>query len=163
MNSKLRVIEVLFMIALILAFATTGIFIIQEKNDYAMLSLTSTSLIALIEFYLVLTGRTGKVIDLRGATNRNPKGSYANNDYSDPFLEEDFENVGKSVHSLEAAKSFAGKNKKRTGKTISTMRNTGSFSGDSGRFSSEGVGNMRVYQRGEKIDYAHSDDLDEDW
>lgn len=153
MNNKLRFIEILFMVILILAFAMTGIFIMQGKNDYAIISLSATSGIVLIEFYFVMTGQTGRVIDLRGATNRNPKGKYGTGDYSDPLFEEDYDYSSKSVHSLSEVKSRSGRSGNNSAFTGALSNRTGEMT-----FSSEGVGNMRVYQRGEKIDYANSED-----
>lgn len=64
MNSKIRFIEVFFMLLVILSFAATGMMILMGNQDYSIIALAVTSLLVLIEFYLVLTGSAGRVLDL---------------------------------------------------------------------------------------------------
>lgn len=127
MNSKIRFIEVFFMLLVILSFAATGIMILIGNHDYSIIALAVTSLLALIEFYLVLTGSAGRVLDLSRTGLRGKQGGrYSGEAY------------GKDVFSGEY----------------------GDMDGleDMGGFTGEGVGNMRVYQRGEQIDYADSEE-----
>ena len=53
MNSKIRFIEVFFMLLVILSFAATGMMILMGNQDYSIIALAVTSLLVLIEFYLV--------------------------------------------------------------------------------------------------------------
>ncbi|MCI8669452.1 MAG: hypothetical protein HFI34_08050 [Lachnospiraceae bacterium] len=121
MNSKIRFIEVFFMLLVILSFAATGIMILMGNQDYSIIALAVTSLLVLIEFYLVLTGSSGRVLDLSRTGLRGKQGGK----YSGEAYGEDM---------------FMGEY------------------GDPDGFAGEGVGNMRVYQRGEQIDYADSEE-----
>lgn len=127
MNSKIRFIEVFFMLLVILSFAATGTMILMGHPDYSIIALAVTSLLVLIEFYLVLTGSAGRVLDLSRTGLRGKQGGrYAGETYGEDIF-------GGEYGDLEGL-------------------------GDMGGFSGEGVGNMRVYQRGEQIDYADSED-----
>ena len=127
MNSKIRFIEVFFMLLVILSFAATVMMILMGNQDYSIIALAVTSLLVLIEFYLVLTGSAGRVLDLSRTGLRGKQGGrYSGDAYGEDML-------------------------------------TGEYGdpdglGDMGGFAGEGVGNMRVYQRGEQIDYADSEE-----
>ncbi len=127
MNSKIRFIEVFFMLLVIMSFAVTGIMILNGYYDYSIIALAITSFLVLIEFYLVLTGNAGRVLDLSRTGLRGKQGGkYPGNSYSEDIYGGDYDNLNGL--------------------------------GDMGGFSGEGVGNMRVYQRGEKINYVNSED-----
>lgn len=127
MNSKIRFIEVFFMLLVILSFAATGTMILMGHPDYSIIALAVTSLLVLIEFYLVLTGSAGRVLDLSRTGLRGKQGGrYPGETYGEDIFGGEYEDPDGL--------------------------------GDMGGFSGEGVGNMRVYQRGEQIDYADSED-----
>ncbi len=127
MNSKIRFIEVFFMLLVILSFAATGIMILIGNHDYSIIALAVTSLLVLIEFYLVLTGSAGRVLDLSRTGLRGKQGGrYSGEAYSEDVFSGEYGDMD----GLE----------------------------DMGGFTGEGVGNMRVYQRGEQIDYADSEE-----
>ncbi len=125
MNSKIRFVEILFMILVIVSFAVTGIMIMMGYDDYSIVSLAVTAFFVLTEFYLVLAGSAGRVLDLSRTGMRGKQGgTYAGNAYGeDAYGYDDLDNLGE----------------------------VGSFVG-------EGVGNMRVYKRGEKINFTDSDE-----
>lgn len=125
MNSKVRFIEIFFMLLVIVSFAVTGIMIMMGYNDYSIVSLAVTAFFVLTEFYLVLAGSAGRVLDLSRTGMRGKQGgTYAGNAYGEDTLGyDDLDDLGE----------------------------VGSFVG-------EGVGNMRVYKRGEKISYTDSDE-----
>lgn len=123
MNLKVRTIEVFFMFLVILSFASTGILIMMGQYDYSMILLVVTSILVLTEFYLVLSGSVGRVVDL--SRRGRQEGKYGAQSVGNLY--------GVQYNDLDEL-------------------------GDLGEIGGETVGNMRVYKRGEKIDYVDSND-----
>lgn len=122
-DSNIKISEAIAIVLTLILFTITGLSILKESYDRAMIAWVGTSIMVFVDFCMVLGKNRGKVLDLRRSAQKGPKASYQN-----PYGQEGtagYDDYGDMD-------SYAG-------------------------FSGEGVGNMRVYQRGEQIDYKDSD------
>lgn len=142
MNSRITVKDVVVMILIIVSFTSTGIMIKNEDYKYAMLSLTFAALCVLLGFGVLILEDADKILDLSNPNLRNPRKSGSN----------------KRVKYISGIRpDMTGS--KRDLKSKKDMYNEDMYSDESYNSDNfESVGNMRVYKRGEEIEYHDSED-----
>lgn len=142
MDSRVTFKEIIAMCLVIVSFAITGIMIMNEDYKYALIALCGAAFCVLLAFIAVIIGDSDKILDLSNPNLRNPRKS----------------NNGKKVTYISRLtpdiSSGKGLKKKRR-----ELDESNSYSEVGGDFY-ESVGNMRVYQRGEEIEYNNEEDDD---
>ncbi len=139
MNSRVTFKEMISMCLVITSFTITGIMIMNENYEYALVSLSAAAFFVLIAFVAIVAGEDNKILDMSNPSLRNPRKS----------------NSGKKVRYINRLTQDMMEGRKSSNKN--SDRNLYSGNTDSGEDFYESVGNMRVYQRGEEIDY-HDDE-----
>lgn len=131
----------MFAICLVIAsFAVTGIMIKNENYEYALIALCVTAFCVLLAFIAVIAGDSDKILDLSNPNLRNPRKSKSPKKVT---------YINRLTDDL--ARTGSGRNKKRSKTSGNTYQSTGDDF-------YEGVGNMRVYKRGEEIEYNNDED-----
>lgn len=179
MRSRVSFKEIIAMFFVIISFAATGIFIINENYRYALGGLTCVACFVLIAFLVVMADDSDSILDLTNPSLRNPRkaGSgkvqyisritpdmkFGKSDGKDSgrFSDKSSDKSSAKFGGKSSAKSSGKSNTKFTGKFTEKPMDSnyesnleddfeGSFDED-GFY--ESVGNMKVYKRGEKIEY----------
>ena len=142
MNSRITVKDVVSMLLIIISFTATGIMIKNEDYKYAMLSLTFAALCVLIGFGVMILEDADRILDLSNPSLRNPRKSGSNKRV-------------KYISRLTPDMA-AGRNNP---KAKDDVYNDDLYleEADTSDFH-ESVGNMRVYKRGEEIEYHDDED-----
>ena len=142
MNSRVTIKEIVSMLLIIISFATTGIMITNEDYKYALIALAFSAFCVLIGFVVLIISEEDKILDLSNPSLRNPRksGSDKRVKYISGLTPDIMNGKNKSV------------SKKKSSKKNLYTENTN----DNDFY--ESVGNMKVYKRGEKIDYRNSDE-----
>lgn len=140
MNSRVTIKEIVSMLLIIVSFAATGIMIRNEDYKYALIALTFAAFCVFIGFTVLIIEDSDKILDLSNPSLRNPRKSASN----------------KKVKYISRLTPDMASGKKKSGKSEDDLYlvEDDSSSGDY----YESVGNMRVYKRGEKIEYHDSDE-----
>lgn len=142
MNSRITVKDVVVMILIIVSFTSTGIMIKNEDYRYAILSLTFTAFCVLLGFGVLIAEDADKILDLSNPNLRNPRKSGSN----------------KRVKYISGIRPDMAGSKKDL-KMKKDLYNEDMYSDEAYNSDCfESVGNMRVYKRGEEIEYHDSED-----
>lgn len=142
MNSRVTIKEIVSMCLIIISFAATGIMIMNEDYKYALIALTFSAFCVLMGFVAFIIADDNKILDLSNPSLRNPRKSGS---------DKRVKYISGLTPDIMGGKSKSGKKNKSSKKDLHMQE-----ANDSDFY--ESVGNMRVYKRGEKIDYHDSDD-----
>lgn len=142
MDSRITFKEIVAMCLVIVSFAVTGIMIKNEDYRYALVALCMAAFCVLLLFVFIVMGDSDKILDLSNPSLRNPRKS----------------NNAKKVTYVNRLTPDMAKGRK-TGKNKKSDVDDTDYSSVGGDFY-ESVGNMRVYQRGEQIEYSNEDEDD---
>ena len=140
MDSRITFKEMITICLVIVSFAVTGIMIKNENYEYALIALCVTAFCVLLAFVAVIVSDGDKILDLSNPSLRNPRKSKSPKKvtYVDRLT-------------ADLARSGSGRTRKKGKSSVS------SYQGGADDFY-EGVGNMRVYKRGEEIEYNNDED-----
>lgn len=140
MNSRVTFKEIIAMCLVITSFTVTGIMIMNENYKYALISLCVVALCVLLAFLAIVIGEDNNILDLSNPSLRNPRKS----------------NSGKRVTYISrlTPDMASGNRKSRKNGAGNMYQDTLADDGDF----YESVGNMRVYQRGEEIEFHDDED-----
>ena len=140
MDSRITFKEMLTMCLVIVSFAITGIMIMNENYKYALIALCASAFCVLLAFIAIIAGDADKILDLSNPNLRNPRKS----------------NSGKRVTYINRiTPDLGGTGNSKSKKKRNSQNN--SYQNVSEDFY-EGIGNMRVYRRGEEIEYNSDED-----
>ena len=140
MDSRITFKEMLTLFLVIISFTVTGILIKNENYEKALIALCVTAFCVLLAFIAVIISDGDKILDLSNPSLRNPRKSKSAKKVT---------YVDRLTADLARSGSRRGKRKGNSG--------AGFYQGGMDDFY-EGVGNMRVYKRGEEIEYNNDDD-----
>ena len=138
MNSRVTIGEIVSMLLIIISFAATGITIINGDYKYALIALTFAAFCVLVGFAVLIIEDSDRILDLSNPSLRNPRRS----------------NSGKRVKYITrlTPEMTSEKTSKKYKDDLYLVDDD-----DEGELY-ESVGNMRVYKRGEKIEYHDTDE-----
>lgn len=116
--------------------------IMNEDYKYALVALTFSAFCVLMGFIALFIADDNKILDLSNPSLRNPRKSSS---------DKRVKYISGLTPDIMGGKNKSGKKNKSSKKDLYMQEvNDNDFY--------ESVGNMRVYKRGEKIDYHDSDD-----
>ena len=132
------------MFLVILSFTVTGIMIMNENYEYAIVSLCVAAFCVLAAFVAVIAGDEDKILDLSNPSLRNPRKSGS----------------GKKVRYINrlTPDMAGGRGKLKSGQSSSDNDDLYHMNTEEDVDFYESVGNMRVYKRGEEIERFTEDD-----
>lgn len=142
MNSRVTIKEIVSMLLIIISFAATGIMIMNEDYKYALVALTFSAFCVLMGFVVLIIEDGDKILDLSNPSLRNPRKSNSSRRV---------QYISRLTPDMMGRKSKS----KSKGKSSDDDLYLEEISDDDFY---ESVGNMRVYQRGEEIDYHNSEE-----
>lgn len=142
MNTRVTIKEIVSMFLIIISFAATGIMIMNENYRYALAALTFSAFFVLIGFVVLIIEDGDKILDLSNPNLRNPRRSGSDR---------------RVTYISRLTPDMMGRKKKSKSAQKSSQEDFYlEENGDDDFY--ESVGNMRVYQRGEEIDYHNSEE-----
>ena len=143
MNSRVTLKDAVSMILIVVSFVATAVMIKNEDYEYALIALTFAAFCVMIGFIVLIVEDGDKILDLSNPNLRNPGKS----------------NSGKRVQYISRlTPDMMGKKKTKTSKTKSKYGNSDFYMEGLENDFYESVGNMKVYKRGEKIEYHNDED-----
>jgi hypothetical protein len=142
MNSRVTIKDIVSMLLIIISFGTTGIMIMNEDYRYAIIALSFAAVCVLIGFAVIIVEDGDKILDLSNPSLRNPRKSGSDR---------------RVTYISGLTPRMMGEKSKSNSKNKSSRDDLylGESNGDDFY---ESVGNMRVYKRGEEIDYHNSEE-----
>lgn len=144
MDSRVTIKEIISICLVIVSFTATGIMIMNEDYKSALIALCVSAFCVLLAFVSVILGDSDKILDLSNPSLRNP-GKVSKKSKRVTYVD-------------RVTKDIALTNGPRKGRRGSgSSRSSSDYTAVGGDFY-ESVGNMRVYQRGEEIEFNNDDD-----
>ena len=141
MNSRVTIKEIVSMLLIIVAFTATGIMIMNEDYKYALLALAFAAFCVLLGFAVIIADDSNKILDLSNPSLRNPRKSGNN---------KRVKYIRRLTPDMAAGKNKKSKSSDDSAYPMDEQENIDDFY--------ESVGNMRVYKRGEKIEFHDKDE-----
>lgn len=141
MNSRVTIKEIVSMLLIIVAFTATGIMIMNQDYKYALLALAFTAFCVLIGFAVIIVDDLDRILDMSNPSLRNPRKSGSNKRV-------------KYISRLTPDMAAGGRRKSKSSKDDLYVTDVDDKVDDF----YESVGNMRVYKRGEEIEFHDRDE-----
>lgn len=151
MDSRVTFKEMLAACLVITAFTVTGIMIMNENYQCALVALCAAAFFVLLLFLALVAGDADKILDMSNPSLRNPRKSGTS--------KRKVTYVDRLTPDMSFGGSMTKVSKKNFPKPGRKAEDSDNFrTEDMGGDFYESVGNMRVYKRGEEIEMNNEDD-----